>query len=89
MVIDHINRNKLDNRRKNLRVCTQKVNSHNSSLRSTNTSGVSGVFFDNRAKRWRAQIYYNGKTKHIGIYDSFNDAVVARKKAEQEYYEGV
>lgn len=84
MVIDHINRNKMDNRVKNLRICTQKENVHNSTIRKNNTSGVPGVFFDKRAGRWRAQIYENGKSKHIGIYDAYEDAVAARKKAEKE-----
>lgn len=89
MVVDHINRNKLDNRKENLRICSQRVNCHNSSIRSNNKSGVVGVFLDQKVKRWRAQIYHNGKTKHIGIFDSFEDAVIARNKAEKEYYEGV
>lgn len=88
MVVDHINRNKLDNRRSNLRVVTQKENCHNASLRSNNKSGVTGVFFDKRAGRWRAQIYHGGKTTHVGIYDCFDDAVKARKEAEDKYYGG-
>ena len=87
LCIDHINRNRLDNRRCNLRVCTYRENVHNSSLKTNNTSGVTGVFYDKRAKRWRAQIYIKGKTTHVGIFDDFKDAVNARKKAEQEYYE--
>lgn len=88
LVVDHINRDKLDNRRSNLRVVTQKENCHNASLRSNNKSGVAGVFFDKRAGRWRAQIYHGGKTTHVGIYDCFDDAVKARKEAENKYYGG-
>lgn len=88
LVIDHKNRNKLDNRRNNLRVVTQKENCHNSSVRSNNKSGVPGVFFDNRAKRWRAQIYHGGKSTHVGIFDCFDDAVAARKAAELRIYGG-
>ena len=89
LVVDHINRNKRDNRRTNLRLVTQKENCHNASTRSNNTSGVPGVFFDKRANRWRAQIYQAGKTTHVGIYDSFDDAVSARKEAERRIYGGV
>lgn len=89
LVVDHINRNKLDNRRKNLRIVTQKANSQNGPVRSNNTSGVSGVFFDKRAKRWRAQIYKDGKSTHVGIFDCFDDAVEARKVAEKMFYGGV
>lgn len=88
MVVDHINRNKLDNRRCNLRVVTQRENCHNSSLRSTNKSGVTGVFLDKRVGRWRAQIYHGGKVIHVGIFDCFDDAVKARKDAEVKYYGG-
>lgn len=87
-VVDHKNREKLDNRRMNLRVVTQKENNQNISVKSNNTSGVPGVFFDKRARRWRAQICKDGKTTHVGIFDCFNDAVSARKKAEIEIYGG-
>jgi hypothetical protein len=83
-VIDHINRDKFDNRRCNLRICSQKENVNNSSVRCTNKSGVPGVFFDKRANRWRSQIYRNGKTTHIGIFDSFDEAVASRRNAEKE-----
>lgn len=89
LVVDHINRNKMDNRRKNLRIVTQKENGQNTGVHSNNTSGVPGVFFDNRAKRWRAQITRDGKTAHVGIFDCFDDAVSARKEAEQKFYGGV
>lgn len=88
LVIDHKNRIKLDNRRLNLRIVTQKENNQNISIKSNNTSGVPGVFFDKRAKRWRAQISKDGKTTHVGIFDCFDDAVSARKAAEQEVYGG-
>lgn len=89
LVVDHINRNKLDNRRANLRVVTQKENAQNITVHKNNTSGVSGVFFDKRAKRWRAQISRGGKTTHVGIFDCFDDAVAARKDAEKKFYGGV
>ena len=89
LVVDHINRNKMDNRRANLRVVTQKENNQNITVHKNNTSGVSGVFFDKRAKRWRAQISRDGKTTHVGIFDCFDDAVAARKDAEKKFYGGV
>ena len=86
LVVDHMNRSKLDNRRTNLRICSQQKNMQNMSLKSNNTSGVAGVFFDKQVQRWRAQISNNGKTKYIGIFDNFDDAVKARKDAEKLYY---
>ena len=87
MVVDHINRDKLDNRRKNLRICTPKVNLHNVGLRSNNKSGTTGVFLDRKVMRWRSQISINGKTKHIGIFDRLEDAIASRKSAEAQYYQ--
>ena len=89
LVVDHINQNKLDNRRSNLRIVTRKENNQNIPVKSNNTSGVPGVFFDKRARRWRAQISRDGKSTYIGIFDCFDDAVVARKEAEKKFYGGV
>lgn len=84
-VIDHINRDKLDNRRGNLRICTQKENCQNMSMKSNNKSGVTGVYYDKRAKRWRAQIYIKQKAVHVGIFDDFEDAVAARNEAVERF----
>lgn len=58
LVVDHINRNPADNRRCNLRICTQFENNKN---RSNNTSGITGVTWRSRSKKWRATIMKNGK----------------------------
>lgn len=87
LVVDHINRDKLDNRKANLRVCTQKDNMRNASIACNNKSGVTGVFFDKKVNRWRAQVYIKGKTKHVGIFDDFEEAVKARKDAEKKLRE--
>ena len=86
LVTDHINRNKLDNRRGNLRRCTQRENTHNSPIRSNNKSGVTGVYYDKKLKLWRAQIQVNGKPKHLGGFKNLEDAVITRKQAENKYY---
>lgn len=86
LVTDHINRNKLDNRRRNLRRCTQRENTHNSPIRSNNKSGVTGVYYDKKLKQWRAQIQVEGKSKHLGGFKTLEDAVKTRKQAELKYY---
>lgn len=58
--IDHINGNRLDNRRSNLRVCTNKQNSHNRGKHKDNTSGYKGVSAVDG--RWRAAVCLNGTT---------------------------
>jgi hypothetical protein len=84
LVVDHINRNKLDNRSSNLRVTSQYMNMHNMSVPKTNTSGVVGVTWDKRRSKWIAQIRIAGKHKQLGRFESIEDAAAARLKAELE-----
>jgi hypothetical protein len=84
--VDHINRNKLDNRKSNLRIVTRKQNNQNLSLSKRNTSGTRGVCFVKKANKWRSKISINGKETHIGLYSTYEEAVDARKNAELEYY---
>ena len=61
-----------------------KITSTN--LISTNTSGCRGVYFDKNTGKWRARLKFKGKLMNFGSYINFEDAVKARKAAEQEYY---
>lgn len=85
-VIDHINQNKLDNRRVNLRICNQSDNLKNLKISIKNTSGKTGVYFDKRKKRWIARIAYNKKPKYVGSSKSFEKACLMRRQAEHEFY---
>jgi hypothetical protein len=85
--IDHRNGDKLDNRKENLRHVTHTQNMRNRQKLSTrNTSGCTGVSRFSRDARWRAEIKVEGKTKHLGLFESLNDAIKARKVAEKRYY---
>lgn len=64
--VDHRNGNGLDNRRSNLRVCTESQDLGNSKLRKDNTSGYKGVHFFHG--RWRARIAINGKRISLGMF---------------------
>jgi HNH endonuclease/AP2 domain len=86
-IVDHKNRNKLDNRRSNLRECTQAQNTRNSPLKKNNTSGYPGVNFIKTSGKWRARITFNRKEIRLGNYDSFEEAVKARKEGEKKYFE--
>lgn len=86
VIIDHINRDTSDNRKSNLRICTLLENTRNHSLRKDNSSGVTGVYWDERRKKWRACYYIGGRTKHLGYYDNFHQAVKSRLIAEKEVY---
>ena len=81
-VVDHINRNKLDNRRGNLRVVSKSENAFNSRRRTDNKSGHRGVSWDKTRNKWKAQICIKGKVIPIGRYDSIEEAITARKGAE-------
>lgn len=84
--VDHINRNRKDNRKNNLRYVSSQENSFNQSKRCTNTSGIIGVCWWKRDGNWLAQIKYNYKRIFLGYYNEFDDAVIARLKAEKEYF---
>lgn len=83
--IDHINGDGLDNRIANLRCVTDEENQKNRRISSNNKSGVCGVYFDKRSSKWTAAIHANGKPVRIGSFDSFEDAVNARKDREKEF----
>jgi len=87
---DHISHNRLDNRKINLRPITSQQNSMNMSKKKTNTSGVIGVgkqmYNKEWTGRWYASIMLNYKQIWLGIYQNFNDAVVARLQGEIKYF---
>lgn len=80
--IDHINHIRVDNRISNLREATRKENGRNTSLHSDNTSGVSGVSWHKRAKKWRARITVDHEEKFLGHFHDFESACAARRFAE-------
>ena len=83
LVVDHINRNPLDNRKSNLRICSYKENSFNKSIRVDNTSGIPGVSFHKTNKKWRTKIKYNNLTIHLGYFEDINEALINRRVAEE------
>lgn len=85
-VIDHINGNPLDNRRENLRVCTQKENSRNRAKYSTNKSGYKGVSWDKAKKAYRSVIMVDGKQIYLGIFDCPIAAAQAYNNAARVYH---
>lgn len=65
---DHRNRNTLDNRQCNLRICSYWQNTRNRKPNSNTTSRFKGVSWDKQRSKWRAYIYLNGKLKHLGYW---------------------
>ena len=74
MVTDHINGNRLDNRKDNLRICTQSQNRANSRISITNTSGYKGVCYDKRLKKYRAYIRKDGIMHNLGLFVTAKEA---------------
>jgi hypothetical protein len=81
--IDHLDRDKTNNKFSNLRLVSQQCNVRNCGNLKNNTSGVKGVHWDNRVGKWRATIVVLNKTKDLGYYNGFSNAVCARLMAEQ------
>jgi hypothetical protein len=75
-MIDHLNRDKLDNRVVNLRWCNGSINSINKGKRSNCSSKYKGVFFCNSRNKWTACIRRNGKCKTIGRFETEDDALL-------------
>lgn len=84
--IDHKDRNKADNRRKQLRSATRSQNTGNEELRSTNTSGFRGVSWHAARQKWRARITINGKEKHLGLFASKEDAAKRFNKESKKHF---
>lgn len=75
--VDHINQDKLDNRRRNLRLATAQQNSANAKKSSANTSGYRGVSWSKKEKRWRAVISVGYKTLTLGYFVDIKEAAKA------------
>ena|ERR1700758_2636641 len=84
--VDHINRNPMDQRSDNLRWVSQQQQLMNRGKFRNNTSGVTGVTYSKDRRKWVAQIKINSKTKHLGQFNNFEDAVAKRKEAEAFYF---
>lgn len=81
--VDHINHIRTDNRWDNLRDIPMAQNRAEIRMRKDNPSGYTGVM---KAKnKWCARIQVNGKKKHLGTFNTIEEAIAARKKAEEEY----
>lgn len=88
MVVDHINGDRSDNRRSNLRVCSHKQNLANQKLNSKNTSGFKGVYYKKSKKKFTARIKVEGRLFFLGHFNNPKEAGEAYDRAAVEYFGG-
>lgn len=86
LMIDHINLNKLDNRKENLRMVTMSQNKANCPVRSNNKSGYKGVSYYKRRNKYIAAIKVNYKKIFLGYFTDVVDAAKAYNEAAKKYF---
>lgn len=86
MDTDHINGNKLDCRKANLRTCTRQQNGFNRGANKNSKTGVVGVCWNTGKGKWQADIRHNRRRIYLGLFDLLADAIAARKAAEIKYF---
>ena len=86
MQVDHINGDRLDNRSENLRVCLNEENSRNKGPNKKNKSGYKGVYFNKSTGKWIAQLTVNYKCRHLGTFETAEEAALAYNKAAKQFH---
>ena len=86
--VDHIDNNKQNNNVNNLRFATRVENGRNRVIGKNNTSGAKGITYEKDIKKWRARITIDGLTVHLGLFETIEDAKLARvNKVKQVFGE--
>ena len=84
--IDHIKHNLYDNRKSQLRIGNASLNGMNNQLSINNSSGCTGVWWHKYNQKWCAEIMVDNKKIYLGSYFDIEDAITARKNAEELYF---
>ena len=86
--VDHIGgeKTRYDNRKQNLRIVSDSQNNMNKKLSCNNKSGATGVSWNKQSQKWIARIGFNNKRIYLGRFDTMDEAVRARKEAEEKYF---
>lgn len=86
VLVDHQNRDTLDNRRENLRPATRTDNGANAVRRTDNTSGFKGVYWNKEKRQWVARVGVRGKRRYLGHFDDLWQAARAYDAAAKEHF---
>lgn len=86
MVTDHINGIRTDNRKSNLRICSDAQNKRNRGPAHNNPTGLKGAYWQEQISRWYSRIQIDGKSIYLGTFDSAELASQAYTKAALEYH---
>jgi hypothetical protein len=84
--VDHIKHKKYDNRKSELRKVTDSQNLMNQELSIINTSGYKGISWSKSVQKWHVYINKDKKRYHLGHYEDINNAITARKQAEEKLF---
>lgn len=84
--LDHVNCLRTDNRIVNIRPATHAENGRNRTMRSDNTTGYKGVSWNKRDQRFQARICVDQKLKHLGYFDTVEEAGAAYARAAKEHF---
>jgi len=83
--VDHIDGDGLNNRINNIRDVSRSFNERNQRMRIDNTSGVTGVYWDKHAQKWRAYASINRKQTHLGLFTNLADAETAAREFRSKH----
>lgn len=84
--VDHICGDTLDNRKSQLRICSNMENSRNQKIRNDNSSGAKGVYWSKEKNKWRVQIRVNGIKHHLGYFSDKALAIDVYNLSAIEYF---